>query len=170
MTKLSLKKPLSFEQQARLHQFNEAKLEQDLVQCSQESLPSRKDSIKEGVAWFSATYPEVFTAADPKPLQIGIEKEIHAQGIWPHSRKLLREAIAFYTGSPYYLKAMMHCTHRVALNGTQAAEITEKQKEYASERLKQLKSKREILKKRDGDFKQKQPSFKPKTNIHGKQK
>jgi len=145
--KLSLKKPLSFEQQARLHQFSEAKLEQELVQFAQESQTSRKDRIKEAVSWFSSTYPEAFSATEPKPLQIGIEKTIHAQGIWPYSRKLLREAIAFYTGSPHYLKSMLHCTHRVTLNGTQAEEITEKQKEYAAKRLKQLKAKREILKK-----------------------
>lgn len=118
-TKLSLKTPLSFEQQARLHQFSESKLERELVQFAQESQPSRKDRIKEGVAWFSTTYPAAFNEAEPKPLQIGIEKAIYAQRIWPHSRKLLREAIAFYTGSPHYLKAMLHCTHRVALDGTQ---------------------------------------------------
>ena len=168
--KLSLKKPLSFEQQARIHQFRESTLEQELVQFAQESQPSRKDIIKEGVAWLSTTYPAAFNPAESIPLQIGIEKTIHAQGIWLHSRKLLREAITFYTGSPHYLKAMLHCTHRVALDGTQAEEITEKQKEYAAERLKKLKAKKAALKKQGGDFRQKKSSFKPKPNIHGEQK
>jgi hypothetical protein len=83
-----------------------------------------------------AIFPDCFNRPSPKPLKIGIGAELlplagnHPQleGV---SRKQIRQALAFYTGSNAYRKAVAAGGPRYGLNGQPDGEVTPEQQEFA---------------------------------------
>ncbi len=86
---------------------------------------------------------------DCLPLAIGIDKQLFA--LKPEiSRKLLRSALGVHTKSVRYLKALQIATTRYNLDGSNADEVTEEQRNLAAQTL------RELFKKRAEDHKAQQ--------------
>lgn len=108
---LSLKKPLSFEKQAMLHQMMGIKTEikkQPLEnQSSLESSPEKKKRPFISVKWLEKTYPQCFNRQNPKPLKKGIMQDILKEGLWTESKTSLRTIVSFYVGSPLYHQAIL---------------------------------------------------------------
>ncbi|MFP4155223.1 MAG: ProQ/FINO family protein [Halothiobacillaceae bacterium] len=88
-------------------------------------------------------WPEVFTR-DPRavrPLAIGILKQILAarpETLDGLNSQAIRRGVKFYTSSIAYHRAMLNATHRVALDGSQADEITEDMREHARKELERI--------------------------------
>lgn len=83
-----------------------------------------------------AIFPECFNRPSPKPLKIGIGAELlPLAGTHPElegvSRKQIRQALAFYTGSNAYRKAVAAGGPRYGLNGQPDGEVTPEQQEFA---------------------------------------
>lgn len=83
-----------------------------------------------------AIFPECFNRQSPKPLKIGIGPELLALvGNHPDlaeiSRKQIRQALTFYTGSNSYRKAVANGGARYGLNGQPEGEVTLEQQEFA---------------------------------------
>lgn len=142
---LSLKKPLNFIQEAKLYQSlgiklkNKEKKQQKNNKVSTQCL--KKKRLRQAVDWLSCTYPKCFNPQDPKPLKIGISKDIILEGQWPHSKKFLKETLAFYIGSPFYQRALIKGKNRVSLIGKEVDEVTDLQEADSKERLKKLRQK-----------------------------
>lgn len=143
--KLTLKKPLSVAQQAKIYQTfgyipGQAFKDPDKEKRGPSAL--KKKMLRETVSWLSSKYPTSFNPQNPKPLQIGITKEILSKGDWPHSTKFLKKTLSFYAGSPLYQKALLSNNKRVSLEGKPVQEVTDYQKVIAKEKLRRIREKK----------------------------
>ncbi len=136
---LSLKKPLSFEKQAMLHQMmgikTEIKKQPPENQNSLENSPQKKKRPFISVKWLEKTYPKCFNRKNPKPLKKAIMQDILKEGLWTESKTSLRTIISFYVGSPLYHQAVLDENFRYDLRGEQVEELKESEKEFSKERL-----------------------------------
>ena len=100
---------------------------------------AKRPHPKKDLTAFAATFAGV-DSNNPKPLAIGSHVEVLDQCAsklgW--SKKRTRAALAYYTGSPKYLWATVEATHRINLDGTEAQPITEAERAYAKQRIKQF--------------------------------
>jgi sRNA-binding protein len=83
-----------------------------------------------------ATFPASFDRKAPKPLKIGLGEELLAlAGIHPAladlTRTRIRRALAAYTGSPAYRRALKRGGPRYGLDGQPAGEVTPEQQAIA---------------------------------------
>lgn len=153
-TTLSLKKPLSFEQQAKIFQrigLNTEpikKKQQENSDLSKNSLKKKKN-IFAFIDWLAKTYPQCFKPKNPKPLKKGIIVDILEQGLWTESKTSLKVSLAFYVSSPAYHQAILQEKSRYDLEGKAVGEITEIEKEFSKQRLSLLKKKRSHQKSND---------------------
>lgn len=98
----------------------------------------RLEKKKQALDWLCSQYPLCFSQDEPKPLKRRIEKDVLAEDIpsdLPFSRLNIREAIAYYEGSPKYRKALITATHRYDLQGHPVEEVTIEQQEFAQVQL-----------------------------------
>ena len=144
--KLSLKEALTALQQTKIYQEMHFALEQEKKKQQEEAKKKaqalKKKRLRNAISWLSSTYPKCFNSQSPKPLKIGIDKDILSHKMWPASNTFLREVLAFYVGSPYYQLALLKEQKRVSLEGQAIQEITDHQKAIAEERLKKIKTKK----------------------------
>ena len=88
------------------------------------------------LTWLCDTYPNCFNAKDPKPLKIGIAKDIlgnmkrepSSDQPGPMS---VRQALHHYTCNLLYHQAMLNNSHRIDLEGHTADEITDQARTHA---------------------------------------
>lgn len=103
--------------------------------AKREALKQRFARIKEALAWLCEMYPNCFNLKDPKPLKIGITKDIlAAMSSEPtdHPSILsIRQAIHHYTCNMLYHQAMLSNAHRIDLEGQTADEITDQARTHA---------------------------------------
>lgn len=88
-------------------------------------------------------WPEVFSLTTPRPLTVGIDKQIAAD---MDARSLtgagkIRAAIAMYTRRIAYLKALAAGGGRFNLQGEPAGEVTPEQRQLALDTLAAMKKK-----------------------------
>ncbi|MBL8676329.1 MAG: ProQ/FinO family protein [Alphaproteobacteria bacterium] len=148
---LSLKKPLSFEQQAKIFQMMGVRVEplkkkRQETPLPLENVPKKKKSPFISLDWLAKTYPQCFNPKNPKPLKKGIIEDILKQSLWTDSKTSLRSALTFYVASPAYHRALLQEKFRYDLDGERVEEITEAEKEFSKQRLSLLKVKRNATK------------------------
>jgi ProP effector len=94
-------------------------------------------TCKETLRRLREKYPLCFPEENPLPLKIGILKDIFAD--MPEDSKFsrinLRKALAFYTRSKKYQRALTTCPHRYDLNGNEAEPISEEHRTAARGKL-----------------------------------
>ena len=73
---------------------------------------------------------------DCQPLAVGIHKIIKER-LPEISTEELRNAIRFHTASTRYLKTLSQASERFDLDGAPAGEVTEEQRKYASDTLRE---------------------------------
>lgn len=138
-TTLSLKKPLSFEKQSKIHQMMGIKTEINNQspenQNFLESAPKKKKRTFISPKWLEKTYPKCFNRKNPKPLKKGIMEDILKEGLWAESKTSLRALISFYVGSSLYHRAILEESFRYDLKGKKVEEIKESEKEFSKNRL-----------------------------------
>jgi len=102
----------------------------------------KKEKIKV-IEWLTEHFPTAFypKAKQVKPLKIGIFDDIidfyERLESPPFTKKILREALNYYSGSPAYLSAQKASTPRVDLYGNEVDLVTEEQEKYARQRFQQ---------------------------------
>jgi ProP effector len=102
----------------------------------------KKEKIKV-IEWLSENFPAAFStkAKFVKPLKIGIFDDIidfyERLDSPPFSKKLLREALNYYSGSPAYLSCQVASASRVDLYGNEVDVVNEEQAKYARQRFQQ---------------------------------
>jgi hypothetical protein len=157
MTKLTLKKPLSFETQERLmklkggsdgdeKQNNNKKLQtlsqsdkttiepQEKLTQENKDRAKAKERFHETKAWLESTYPEAFNFNDPKPLKLGIQRDLLLVSS-PCSKNQLRKCLEIYCGSRCYLKSIVQENSRYNLSGEKVEEIAQEHKDHAVKQL-----------------------------------
>lgn len=109
------------------------------------SMADGLDSTKKNrlmiIDWLIEHFPAAFSrkASQIKPLKIGIYEDIlefyERLDSPPFSKKALRDALNYYSGSPAYLNAQQANTARVDLFGNELDLVTEEQAKYAYQRF-----------------------------------
>lgn len=97
---------------------------------------SKKDK-RVVIEWLSETFPAAFSkkASQIKPLKLGILDDIF--GFYdcleapPFSKRAIREALNYYSGSKAYLGCQQADTPRIDLYGNEVDIVTEEQAKYA---------------------------------------
>lgn len=117
--------------------FTRAKLK-----MNQSTPLTKKDKLKT-IEWLTEHFPAAFfkKASDVAPLKIGIFDDImdfyERLDSPPFSKKALREALNYYSGSPAYLRCQKAHAARVDLFGNEMDEVTSEQAKYAQQRYHQ---------------------------------
>lgn len=102
----------------------------------------KKEKLKI-IDWLTEHFPSAFfkKSNQVKPLKIGIYDDIidfyERLDSPPFSKKLLREALNYYSASPAYLNSQKANTARVDLFGNEVDVVTEEQAKYAHQRFQQ---------------------------------
>lgn len=109
------------------------------------------DAVKKiklaAIDWLSENFPAAFFKKSHhiKPLKIGIFDDIidfyERLDSPPFSKKVLREAINYYSASPAYLTCQKQGVARVDLYGNEVDVVNEDQSKYAWQRYQQRYSK-----------------------------
>ena len=100
------------------------------------------------IDWLAEHFPAAFfkKSKDIKPLKIGIFDDIidfyERLDSPPFSKKMLREALNYYSASPAYLNCQKANTARVDLFGIEVDLVTEEQAKYAHQRYQQRYNKK----------------------------
>lgn len=112
------------------------------------------DAVKKiklaAIDWLSENFPAAFFKKSHhiKPLKIGIFDDIidfyERLDSPPFSKKVLREAINYYSASPAYLTAQKQDTARVDLFGNEVDVVNEEQAKYAWHRYQQRYNKAKV--------------------------
>ena len=103
---------------------------------------AKKDKLKT-IDWLAEHFPAAFLkkANQVNPLKIGIFDDIidfyERLDSPPFSKKMLREALNYYSASPAYLKCQKTDTARVDLFGIEVDVVTDEQAKYAHQRYQQ---------------------------------
>lgn len=95
-------------------------------------------SKKEVRAILDGIFGGVFNSDDPKPLKIGIMRDLldrAQEKQLPFTNNQLRATLRKYTLSGKYIHAMLKHTHRYDLDGNPVSEISEDDKRQARERI-----------------------------------
>ncbi|WP_207063901.1 ProQ/FINO family protein [Motiliproteus sp. SC1-56] len=89
------------------------------------------------ISQISELYPRTFDREAVKPLKIGIQDDLVADGKLPQGK--IKRALASYVRSPLYYKALQAGAVRIDLNGEAAGEVTEEQAEHARAMLEKIR-------------------------------
>ena len=92
-------------------------------------------NLNDTKAWLEATFPEVFDFAHPKPLKLGIHRDILAAHSGHPAKTQIRKALKHYTQSVAYRQALLAEEGRYNLKGEKVEEITQGHKTYAQKKL-----------------------------------
>jgi ProP effector len=104
--------------------------------------PAKKEKLQV-IDWLIEHFPGAFfkKASQIKPLKIGIYDDIidfyERLEVPPFSRKVLREALNYYSASPAYLKSQQTDVARVDLFGIEVDVVSGEQAKYAHQRYQQ---------------------------------
>ena len=154
---LTLKTPLRVEQQGQ----------REPITGKTHPKPSLQEKIqrqRKAMDWLMQAFPQCFNLKAPMPLKVGIAKEVMEKWVYlsslpydqqPPSRLDVRQVMGWYTRRFLYHKSFETATHRIDLDGKEAGEITETEKEYARERVNAIKTLRKARTGTKGDFSQK---------------
>jgi ProP effector len=135
---LTLKKSLSVEKQTQMEQITgKMSPTQDKIQRHRKAMD-----------WLMQAFPQCFNLKASMPLKVGIAKEVMEKWVYlsslPYDHQMpsrldVRQVIGWYTRRFLYHKSFETATHRIDLDGKEAGEITQAEKEYARQWVKALK-------------------------------
>ena len=123
-----------------------------------ENTPSKSKSKnraanKAAITLISEQYPAVFNRNNVRPLKIGIQDDIVADG--KLSQGKIKRALASYVRSPLYYKALQTGADRIGLDGEPAGSVSEAEAEHAKGMLKKIRENRnERVKKEQEEARQ----------------
>lgn len=112
--------------------------------------------IREDVELLEKEFPKCFSRKKPKPLKIGIQKDVvkSFQEKHPEFSKLrIRHALGHYINSYQYRECFANAESRVDLEGKKASLLSEEDKQDALKKIEEIKSKRKIQQKEEGGVK-----------------
>ena len=141
MKKLTLNKPLSPETQEKLLKLK-ALSEENAKMSDQEKADrtNAKELFYKTKYWLESTYPNAFNFNNPKPLKMGVRKELLLASS-PYSKRHVNKCLGVYCSTKAYLEAITLGDWRYDLNGAQVEPITQEQKDYAAKQLVERKNK-----------------------------
>jgi len=141
MTKLTLNKPLSPETQEKLLKIKNLS-EKNSKMSDQEKADraNAKELFYKTKTWLESTYPNVFNFNNPKPLKMGVRKELLLAPS-PYSKRQVNKCLGVYCSTKAYLESIIQGDWRYDLNGAQVETITQEQKDHAAKQLAERKNK-----------------------------
>lgn len=114
------------------------------AQSKREKMKQKQQAANELLARLSVEYPNVFPKAGQGravPLAIGMHKVLQPiVAEWGFNSMTLRAAMFNYTRQLRYQNALLYATHRLNLDGSQAEEIPQEQKDAAKEEIAKIEA------------------------------
>jgi len=109
---------------------------------AQTAVPKSKNrsANQAAIALIADTYPKAFSRDKVRPLKIGIQEDLVADGKLPAGK--IKRALASYVRSPLYYKSMQLGAERVDLQGNAAGVVSELEAAHAKEMLKKIRQQR----------------------------
>jgi ProP effector len=95
---------------------------------------ARRRMAKQVIIELRKCCPNAFTYS-PVPLKIGVSRDVVALLADTYSRKVIRRALAFWTGRSVYLEAIARGGARYDLDGTIAGEVGEEHERRGRDEL-----------------------------------
>jgi ProP effector len=170
LTTLTLKAPLSPESQEKLSKLVNHKHDKSLtkegsearagnpleaqnpslspspekVSCTREKIVDQekaRENFEAAKAWVVQTFPKAFDFKNPKPLKIGIQKDLVSLEA-PFSRTQRRNVLNAYIHGSRYLISIVDGHWRYNLNGDPVEEISQEHKDHARKCIEDNKNKR----------------------------
>lgn len=137
---LTLKKPLGMLQELKIKSLvkepfqdrNPSSLNRPNIKHPQQ------DRFQEALELLRDLYPKSFNRESPKPLKIGIDKDIIKKGFWPYSVRFLRRVLSFYANSKKYQQSLLKESYRYSLEGNPAGFILDYHKNRAHGKLQRI--------------------------------
>ena len=132
---------------------------------------AKKDKLNT-IDWLAEHFPAAFfkKTSQIQPLKIGIFDDIidfyERLDSPPFSKKILREALNYYSASPAYLSCQKADTARVDLFGNEVDVVTDEQAKYAYQRYQQRYAEKKRSDKTPKASK-KSADLKVKTSVRG---
>lgn len=115
---------------------------EDQAQSKREKIKQKQQAANELLARLTVEYPNVFPKAGQGravPLAIGLHKILQPIVVeWGFNAMILRAAMFNYTRQLRYQNALLYATHRLNLDGTQAEEISQEQKDAAKAEIEKI--------------------------------
>ena len=108
----------------------------------------RKEDIHAALTHLAETFPQTFElekCRPHRPLKVGIAADLQARCLALEWR-VLRVALAAYTGRVMYLRGLVTGAARIDLDGNPAGEVSAKDTEYATVKLAEILAAREARK------------------------
>ena len=102
-----------------------------LQQAEQEMAREKAEAVK---FWLEGTFPQTFNFKNPKPLKIGIHKDILNREP-PFSPTQIRKVLDVYVNSPEYLKSVLNGSCRYDLDGAFVGDVSPEQKNWVEKRF-----------------------------------
>lgn len=93
----------------------------------------------QALRWLTDNFPAAFFKNKKliKPVKIGIYHDLlefyDKLAIKPFSKKVLQDALSYYSASPFYLKSQTNGAMRLDLFGNEVDSVTQKQADYAAQ-------------------------------------
>lgn len=84
----------------------------------------------------SETYPLVFDRNNVRPLKIGIQEDLIADG--QLAKNKIKRALASYVRAPQYFRSMQEGADRIGLGGESAGKVTAEEAAHAKAKLKEF--------------------------------
>lgn len=85
-------------------------------------------------------YPDIFSPAQPKPLQIGIHEAIAADGKLSKTR--IRRALNLYVRMRKYIACLTEGADRITLGGAVTGHVTAEEAQHSKEKLAEIDKRR----------------------------
>jgi len=92
-------------------------------------------------------YPQTFSRDDVRPLKVGIQEDLIADGKLARNR--IKRALATYVRSFHYLRAVKEGVDRIDLSGEAAGQVTAAEAEHAAARLQEIQAQRKERQKQE---------------------
>lgn len=105
--------------------------------------PRNKNRVanQAAITQIAELYPLTFNREAVKPLKIGIQDDLVADGKLAQGK--IKRALASYVRSPLYYKALQAGATRIDLQGQPAGEVTEEQADHAKAMLAKLREQKQ---------------------------
>ncbi|WP_419413619.1 ProQ/FINO family protein [Pontibacter sp. JAM-7] len=125
---------------------NEAETVNDEVKNSTKAKSKNRAANMAALQLLIDAYPKTFDRQNVRPLKIGIQEDLVAEG--KIAKNKIKRALASYVRSLSYYRSLREGAERIDLSGEAAGVVTQPESEHARDKLKEINKNRQVQRKK----------------------